>query len=381
MITNFTIADSAITLRRYPLQKNETLQAWDASDEYVIEYISQLNIEAGKHLGIFNDNFGALTCWANHNQYRTVSINDSVVAKTSIIKNLEENNIERCELINSLDAFPNEAFDYIIIKLPKSHRLLAWQLQQIAVYAKHGTQIIACGKVKDIHTSTLKLFEKYLGETTTSLAKKKSRLIFCTKQKSIETLPPATTSFEVNEYQIKLENHPNVFSAERLDIAAYLMLENIPKSEKKTHIIDLGCGNGVLAIQAAKNNPNAHISLTDESYMAIASAKINIENNAPKSATFSFHVDDCLTTFSGKADLILCNPPFHQASAITDHIAWQMFNDAKRNLKVNGKILVIGNRHLGYHMKLKRLFSNSRTVASNAKFVIIEAINTPKHTN
>jgi 16S rRNA (guanine1207-N2)-methyltransferase len=41
---------------------------------------------------------------------------------------------------------------------------------------------------------------------------------------------------------------------------------------------------------------------------------------------------------------------------------------------VNGGILhVVGNRHLGYHIKLKRLFGNCKTIASNGKFVILQA--------
>ena len=32
----------------------------------------------------------------------------------------------------------------------------------------------------------------------------------------------------------------------------------------------------------------------------------------------------------------LCNPPFHQQHAVTDHIAWQMFNDSFKALKQGG---------------------------------------------
>ncbi|MEW8020449.1 MAG: methyltransferase [Candidatus Sedimenticola endophacoides] len=35
---------------------------------------------------------------------------------------------------------------------------------------------------------------------------------------------------------------------------------------------------------------------------------------------------------------------------------------------------MVGNRHLNYHVKLKRLFGNLRQVAANPKFVVLEAI-------
>ena len=72
-------------------------------------------------------------------------------------------------------------------------------------------------------------------------------------------------------------------------------------------------------------------------------------------------------------DATLCNPPFHQQHAITDHIAWQMFNDARRSLKYGGELYVVGNRHLDYFRKLKRAFGNCTTIATNNKFVILKA--------
>lgn len=35
---------------------------------------------------------------------------------------------------------------------------------------------------------------------------------------------------------------------------------------------------------------------------------------------------------------------------------------------------MVGNRHLGYHVKLKRLFGNSELVAGDRKFVVLRAV-------
>ncbi len=35
---------------------------------------------------------------------------------------------------------------------------------------------------------------------------------------------------------------------------------------------------------------------------------------------------------------------------------------------------MVGNRHLGYHVTLRRIFGNSELVASNAKFVVLKAV-------
>ncbi len=87
---------------------------------------------------------------------------------------------------------------------------------------------------------------------------------------------------------------------------------------------------------------------------------------------------DCL---QGVADnsvsLILCNPPFHQNNAINDDVAWQMFTESKAALAAKGELWVIGNRHLGYHAKLKHLFGDCDVVASNKKFTLLKATKEP----
>ena len=174
----------------------------------------------------------------------------------------------------------------------------------------------------------------------------------------------------------------NVFALQQLDIGARFMLENLSKltnMDNKT-VIDLGCGNGVLGLHILNQNKKTKVVFTDESSMAVASAKQNVlANLAEKESQSEFLVNNCLDEFTKQSkfseiDIVLCNPPFHQQNAITDHIAWQMFKDAKSVLQNGGQLFVVGNRHLDYPNKLKRLFGNATTVATNQKFSILSAI-------
>jgi 16S rRNA (guanine1207-N2)-methyltransferase len=126
---------------------------------------------------------------------------------------------------------------------------------------------------------------------------------------------------------------------------------------------------------AASLNPQATVLFTDESYMAVASAEENFVAAFGDNRKANFKVTHCLQGVADESkDLVLSNPPFHQQNATGDAIAWQMFIDARRVLKSKGELRVVGNRHLGYHAKLKNLFGNCELIASNRKFVVLKAI-------
>jgi 16S rRNA (guanine1207-N2)-methyltransferase len=50
-----------------------------------------------------------------------------------------------------------------------------------------------------------------------------------------------------------------------------------------------------------------------------------------------------------------------------------MFRDSHKHLIEGGALCVVGNRHLGYHVLLKKLFGNCETINSDSKFVVLRA--------
>lgn len=372
MKPDLTLHERTLTLQRYPVRTTETLQAWDAADEYLINRTHEMELDPQRPILILNDSFGALSCWFS-TKGKVISVTDSFIAKQGCIANLKANRLPHIKIIDCLAALPVNP-QLVLIKQPKNNRLLCWQLQQLCNLLPEDCVVIGAAKVKDIHTSTLKLWEQYLGETKTSLAVKKARLIFCQPNPALARPMPEPKRWDVPEHGLTLTNHANVFSGDSLDLGARLLLEHIPQKSKYTDIIDLGCGNGVIGLKAARLNPHANITCVDESFMATASCKANATLNLSVPEQIKTVVTNCLDTIQyNSADLILCNPPFHQQTAITDHIAWQMFCDAKQVLRPKGQLIVIGNRQLGYDEKLKRLFGNVDIIAQNTKFIVYQS--------
>ncbi|MFT5635155.1 MAG: 23S rRNA (guanine1835-N2)-methyltransferase [Cognaticolwellia sp.] len=377
MISPFIINDKNLFLDRFPTgQVNRSLQAWDAADEYIISYLEQEPLSDSKQkILIFNDNFGAIAC--NLTGHQLYCVNDSFLSHQGIELNIEQNGLsnENITLLSSLDDLPSD-INIVLYKIPKGKSLLCQQLSKIKQQLNKDVIFIASDRAKEIHSSTLKLFENYLGTTKTSLAVKKARLVFCELNNEKATTADVLTSWHLENTDFTLHNHANVYAREKLDIGARYFMENLPAIAANTQVIDLGCGNGVIGLHVLSKQPEAQVHFIDESYMAIESAKLNITENLPSAIKqCHFQLNDCLTSVEGgSVDVVLCNPPFHQQTATTDHIAWQMFKDSHRVLKKGGELRIIGNRQLGYHIKLKRIFGNETLIASNDKFVTISAI-------
>ncbi|MFC3022322.1 methyltransferase [Vibrio zhugei] len=373
MNTELTILDRQLTLHRFPANKNETLQAWDAGDEYLIHHLEEMALADNQHILVLNDHFGALSCWFS-TRHRITVMSDSFIAHQGILNNLKHNHCPEVTCLTTMDAIPDDV-NIVIMQIPRNNRHLVWQLSQLRQQIPSHCQVIAVNKARDIHTSTLALFERYLGQTHTSLAWKKHRLVF-SQPDAAPVCVASEIEWSVDGEAIQLHNLPNVYSGESLDQGARFMLQHLPRDPKIQNIIDLGCGNGVLSVKLGQLNPEATLTCIDESYMAVASAQKNLQVNLGNDRQTHCLANNCLDGFDGaNTDLVVCNPPFHQQQAITDHIAWQMFCDAKHVLCKTGKLMVIGNRHLRYDVKLARLFGKShvKTVAGNKKFVILEA--------
>lgn len=167
----------SLNLKRFPETDDvNPLQAWEAADEYLLQQLDDTEI-SGPVL-VLNDTFGALACaLAEHTPY---SIGDSYLSELATRENLRHNEIAESSVkfLDSTAEYP-QAPGVVLIKIPKTLALLEQQLRALRLVVTPQTRIIAGAKARDIHNSTLELFEKILGTTTTTLAWKKARLINC----------------------------------------------------------------------------------------------------------------------------------------------------------------------------------------------------------
>ena len=368
------VGQGEFELNRLPMRPLELLRAWDAADEYLLNTLAEEIIpSADARILIFNDSFGALAVALS--SFKPQAVSDSYLSQQATRLNLVANGLPEnsVKLLNSLEPL-NGQFNLVPIKVPKTLALLEDQLIRLHPHLMPSTRIVLAGMIKTLPPSIWKMLERLVGPTTTALARKKARLIFASPDPEL-TVPasPYPVCYRLDGFDYLISNHANVFSRDSLDIGTRFFLQHLPGRQDTCDIIDLGCGNGLLGLIAAERNPAATVHFVDESFMAVESAKENFYRVFGQERNATFRAGDGLKDFeTASADIVLCNPPFHQQHTVGDQIANNMFKESKKVLRKGGELWVIGNRHLNYHINLNRIFGTHSVVASNAKFVIMK---------
>jgi len=365
-----------LDLIRQPEQANEPLQAFDAADEYLLTHLHEQGLPAMARVLILNDGFGALAC-SLVGQAQVVCSGDSHLAHLALRKNLARNGLPADDVtFVPASEVAQGPFDRVLIRVPKTLALLEEQLIRLHGQLAPGARVIAAAMVKHLPRAAGDLLEQYIGPLQASLAVKKARLLFATPTDKPKPMSPYPTRYRLDAPPLELLNHANLFCREGLDIGTRAFLPHLPKALGELRVADLGCGNGVLGIVYAQGNPQARLTLVDESHMAVQSARENWQAILGERPADIRAGDGLAEQPPASLDLVLCNPPFHQQQVVGDFLAWRMFRQAKAALAKGGELWIVGNRHLGYHLKLKRLFGNAEQVAATPKFVILKATRT-----
>lgn len=353
------------TLQRYPVRKNDPLRAWDAADALLLQHLREQMPDNPRTL-ILNDTFGALCCGLDPALNKTVYTDSYVSARA-----IQSNSQGQLEAVSELASLTGP-FDLAILRFPKNLSFLEDQLCRLSQVLVPGAPVIGASMVKHLSPGVFPLLQKYIGETHTSLAEKKARLVFASLEHA-PTESPYPLTVPMEGFSLPFVNHANLFSRGKLDTGTKLLLAHVPEHVTGT-ILDLGCGDGILGVAAKQKSPEATLVFADVSQMALLSARANWQAYFPDQEASFVWTNGYENQERESLEFVLCNPPYHQEKIVTDSVAWQMFVDARRALRPGGTLRIVGNSHLGYHLKLKHIFGNSKIVARNESFLIIDAV-------
>ncbi len=346
-----------LDLLRWPPREDKTLQAWDGTDTYLLEEVP----EGGRVL-VIGDAFGALACGLRGRD--VVSWSDSELSRLATEANRARNELAGPFTFVPSTEVPEGPFDAVLARLPRGMSQLSWMLGRLEL--EPGTPVLLGARSKDVQKSTVAAVQTVLGPAASTLARHRSRLIRAEARGS--GTPPAGRLWSTEG--VRIVALPGVFGERALDRGSELLLKTTLTGGD---VIDLGCGTGVLGLVVARRHRSAKVTFADSSYAAVRSAEMGWDASDLGDRARFVPGDSLATQDANSADTVLCNPPFHEGRAVHRGIAARMFADAARVLRPGGSMFVVGNRHLGYHVGLRRCFGSVQQVGGDRRFVVMRA--------
>lgn len=371
----------ALTLFR-PGGGDASLRAWDAADEALLwEAHQRLPADTKPRVLIIDDQFGALTLGLSAFEPDVVA--DSATLADALARNAGRNPaVAGAGLpdVHSWQKPPEGPFDMVILKIPRQAEYLAWLLRWVnGVLADDGL-LLAGGMIKHLPDKGVQFFAEAVHTELVCPARKKARVVVCRAgSATLEGWPGRWKGYDldaVNGAAVTVRGLPAVFAREKLDIGTRLLLPQVQRAVSQlpegARVLDLACGNGVLGLAALRARPDLALTFADVSSQAVESARQNLADNFP-GCPASFEHADGIDHLTQSFDLILLNPPFHEGGVVGDHIALRLFRAAAAHLNPGGSMVMVGNRHLGYHRSLRKFFPALEQLDANPKFVVFRA--------
>jgi 23S rRNA (guanine1835-N2)-methyltransferase len=356
---NMDIQQKEYIIQRYDLSDDNSLRPWSAADEYLLRSFNDLE-KKPTHLSIYNDRFGFLGCQL-HSFNPTVVLTHKSQEK-AINSNLKANNIDLPNFTNPLSSLENK-MDFALVKIPKSLGQFQLFLEQIVQNSASDITVTCAFMTRHFSPKMLEIAQEYFEVVEQSKAVKKARLLTLTKKKK-KVKRETITSLEYKNQEYK--QYLGVFSGEHIDYATQFFLDHLELKKTEENILDLASGNGIIGNEIFKQLPDAEIHLMDDSFLAVSSAKLNVQGK-----NIQHHYNNDLSIFDNDTfDLIVTNPPFHFEYEINIQIPLALFRDCFRCLKKGGNLQVVSSQHLNYKIHLERLFPSVQVIAEDKKFVI-----------
>lgn len=358
------------------------LRGWDAADDLLLEHgLECLQDSENLRVLILDDQFGALTL--GFREFSPITLADSAALTSALRLNYAlistRNHIPSVSFNEPLSWLepPENRFDLVILRIPRQSDYLAWLLRWVNQALDPAGLIIAGGMIKHLPDRSSEVFDELVNTQTVTRARKKARVIIAKPgENTLQCGNDQWQGYQLPETSLRVDALPAVFSRRKLDIGTRELLPFVRQQAAglapASRVLDLACGNGVLGLAVLAQRQDLEVTFSDVSSQAVLSARYNAERAFPGLQARFVHCDGLPAADSG-FDLILLNPPFHEGGVVGDHIALTQFEQSAAMLAPDGRLLLVGNRHLGYHRTLKQSFSRVRQLASTPKFVVFEA--------
>jgi 16S rRNA (guanine1207-N2)-methyltransferase len=180
---------------------------------------------------------------------------------------------------------------------------------------------------------------------------------------------PISVSYTFKAVHYTFLSDKGVFSKQKVDFGTHLMLNHITQ-DHVSHILDMGCGYGVVGIVLRQLYPNARLSMFDINPRAV---DLSIKN------AHTYHildghiiVSDGVPPGTEHVDLAVLNPPIRAGK----DIVFKLYKQAYDVLVNKGNLYIVIQKKQGAassHKYLMTLFDSVTCIAKDKGYFVYKA--------
>jgi len=173
----------------------------------------------------------------------------------------------------------------------------------------------------------------------------------------------------VSGARFSYDTWPGVFSQKKVDEGSQLLMESIPDLSGKS-VLDLGCGAGILAMQAF-NMGAERVHCRDVNAISTACTLHNLSAFGAKATVSCGYITEGVTE---KFEVIVTNPPFHMGTQTHFDIGKEWLEGCSAALKPGGAIYLVANEFLRYSDFCKKLGFKVEKLATSPRFFVYKIV-------
>ena len=264
-----------------------------------------------------------------------------------------------------------QAFATAVLFLPKSRELTDYLLQVLAARLPGGQLYLVGEKRAGIERASKQLAA--FGKPRKLDSARHCQLWQVTVEQTpdLPDLHSLAQSFELqlDDGPLQVISLPGVFSHGRLDHGTALLLKHLD-GLPAGHLLDFGCGAGVLGAALKRRYPHSQVSMLDVDAFAVASSRLTLAANG-------LHADvsagDGIHAAPHELAAILSNPPFHQGVHTNYAASELLLREAAAHLQAKGQLRLVANSFLQYKPLIEQHLGVCQTLAEAGGFRIYQA--------
>ena len=165
---------------------------------------------------------------------------------------------------------------------------------------------------------------------------------------------------------------PGLFGWDKVDQGSRWLIESLDAVWSRLptpapRVLDLGCGYGYLARHCARLGAAALVA-TDNNAAALLACEQNLADTGVAHQVLPGDAGDGV---SGRFELVICNPPFHQGFAVDGELTERFLQAAAAHLQPQGQAAFVVNHFIPLERKAAGLFAEVACFADNGRFKLV----------